>query len=454
MNEFKAGASMTDITPDLPVNLGGMFLSFATYKVRDKLYSSAVSFCNGENTVIIISCDMVIVTEETTAKVRAAVSKLTGVKPLNIMLCATHTHNAPYAGISSIYLTEKEVSDGQEVLDGIIQKIIVSAVDAFDKMKPAKMGYGSGNAERCCFNRRYIMTNGRSSMQPRGVDNPDRLMVEGPADDQAQVVWLEDAEGEIITVLVNLSSHPAMQYGQEHVSADFPGVMRKVLWKALEKEIPILYLQGACGNVITLDFENDDEWGSRDDGYKHIGRILAGEVFKLLYQSRTKEVSDLSVENKIIQIPYRKFSEEETKEALQLIKDAKASENFKEYVYSKFNNVAEKAWLNTFYQITEADKGNTNCSVEISAVKIGDVYIVTNPAELFVEYQLELKERYKDQKVIMAEISNGWCNYVPTRQAIALGGYETMQRKLTPYAGKMITDTSAELINRLAKETK
>jgi hypothetical protein len=52
----------------------------------------------------------------------------------------------------------------------------------------------------------------------------------------------------------------------------------------------------------------------------------------------------------------------------------------------------------------------------------------------------------------MVELANGWCSYVPTRQAIALGGYEAMQRRLSADAGRMIVDTSSELIENLANE--
>jgi neutral ceramidase len=449
--ELMAGSSQVDITPPLPVTLGGMFLSYKTEKVRDRLYSECVSIKTGSTVVIIMGCDIAMVTEEITAAVRAKVKNETGVESNNIIITATHTHTGPFPGYYTVFKSEEQVKEDRKVIDILIERICRSAVEAFRNMKPAKMGYGSGNAERCCFNRRYIMSDGKSEMNPWGVDNPDRLRVEGPVDEQLQTVWFEDMEGEIITILVNLSTHAAMLYGKEYISADFPGVMRKTVWGALGREFPILYLQGACGNVGTFDFEHDDNWGKHDDGYRHIGRIIAGEVIKLISLSRAEsEEICVSTAGKTIYIPFREFDSEETEKAEKLLENAEKSRDLRQYIYDKIKTLPERAHFNTLTSIIHLKKKYPEYPIEISAVKIGDIFIVTNPAELFVEYQLELKKRYSDYKVIMAELTNGWCSYVPTRLAIALGGYETMQRRLSADAGRLIVDTSSELIEKLA----
>jgi len=388
-----AGASQVDITPPLPVTLGGMFLSYKTEKVKDRLYTESAAIKRGSTVVIIVSCDMAMVTEETASKVRTKVKNETGVEYGNIIITATHNHTGPFPGYYTVFRSKKQVEEDREVLDAIIEKICTSAVEAFNNMKPAKMGYGSGTAQRCCFNRRYIMSDGKSEMNPWGVDNPDRLMVEGPVDEQLQTVWFEDLQGNFITILVNLSTHAAILYGKKYISADFPGVMRKTVWGALGREFPILYLQGACGNISTYDYEHDDNWGKYDDGYRHIGRIIAGEVIKLIFLSRAHRKNiDVSTGFKTIHIPYREFDRQEMDRALKLLENAMKSKDPREYIYNELETVPERAQLNTLITIMELRKKHPEYPVEISAVRMGDVFIVTNPAELFVEYQLELKK--------------------------------------------------------------
>ncbi len=450
MGKLKAGASHIDITPDLPVSLGGVFLSYETDRVIDALLASSLSVTDGDNTTIIISVDMSLVTEETSKEIRDRINQKTGVDQKHIIVCATHNHSGPFTLIHTVFRSKQQLEKDRLVIDKIIEKTVLCAHKAFDNMREAKMGYGSGTAQRCCFNRRYIMSNGRAQLNPVGVDRTDRLMVEGPVDEQVQTVWFEDHQGNIISVLVNLSTHSAMFYGQEYITADFPGSMRKTVWGALGEKFPILYLQGSSGNIITFDFEHDDQWGKGLDGYKHIGRILAGEVIKLISLTRAESTdSGISHLSRTIDIPFRDYGSDEIKTAMMLYKESLDRTDSVEFFNDRLKTLEEKALFFSITGIEKMKSQHKDKPVEINAIRLGDVVIVTNPAELFVEYQLEIKKKFKDRKIIVAELTNGWTSYIPTRQAIALGGYEVKIRHLVDEAGSLITQNSIELIKEV-----
>ncbi len=69
------------------------------------------------------------------------------------------------------------------------------------------------------------------------------------ADREVQVVWFEDAARHCTAVMVNYASHPVNLYAKATVSADFPGVLRKSLQSVLGDAVPVVYVQGACGNI-------------------------------------------------------------------------------------------------------------------------------------------------------------------------------------------------------------
>ena len=69
--------------------------------------------------------------------------------------------------------------------------------------------------------------------------------------------------------------------------------------------------------------------------------------------------------------------------------------------------------------------GATSCEVEVGAISMSGTAISTNPAELFVEFGLEIKERSPFEVTLISELANGWCGYVPTEAAFTQGGYET-----------------------------
>ena len=98
-------------------------------------------------------------------------------------------------------------------------------------------------------------------------------------------------------------------------------------------------------------------------------------------------------------------------------------------------------------------RGATTCAVELTGISFGDVAIVTNPAELFVEFGIEIKERSPFAVTLVAELTNGYCGYVGPEPAFAQGGYEVQRTvhtcRLSKESGRRMTDASVELLTDL-----
>ncbi|MFT8314114.1 MAG: neutral/alkaline non-lysosomal ceramidase N-terminal domain-containing protein [Clostridium sp.] len=441
---MKVGSAQINITPEMPFFLAGSALLRVSKTVLDPLMASCMVVDNGSEIVAFISCDLINLKDEVVEDVRSRIHKETGIKYNNIILSATHTHQGPKTGLN---MPAPWIKLDQRIVETLVDKIVRSAVTANKNKKEARIGYDKGCVNKCNFNRRYIMSNGRSQFATRGF-NPERLVPEGPVDNEIQVVWFEDLKGRYITVAVNFSCHPTVLFNTEYVSADFPGSMRSVIQAVIGKDVPVLYLQGACGNLNTVDIEDESTKCQGRDGLERIGRILGGEVLKLISQNSVSEEDyiNIQVKNRIVNIPLRKISDEDIKEAEK-----------KWGQFTDQDKVNIKKFNETYHTFSTIELGrqikiNPNCPVEISVICLGDIVIVTNPVELFVEYQLELKYHYKGKKIIVVELTNGHAGYVPTKLAFALRGYE-MQRaissKLNQEAGRIIVDTSTQLINEI-----
>ncbi len=98
-------------------------------------------------------------------------------------------------------------------------------------------------------------------------------------------------------------------------------------------------------------------------------------------------------------------------------------------------------------------RGATSCLVEIAALALADVAIVTNPGELFVEFGLQIQEVSPFETTMVAELTNGYCGYIPTRQAFAHGGYETHRTvytsRLVENAGSQLVEASSKLLDQI-----
>ncbi len=453
------GASQVDITPPLPVGRGGSFKSLQADRVLTPLTAQSIAIRQGDEVFIWTSIDQGSLSERRVVKFRQIVSQATGLAEGQIHMSATHCHGAP-SGRGEFSLDPRRGDDQQmeRTYDHITETSARGAIEAFNTMRPANMGYGQGSAPRACFNRRFIMSNGRSEMGGRSATpGVYRVRVEGPVDDQLQAVWFTDAQsGQYIAAMVNFATHPNQTYGLPALCADFPGEMRQALAGALGHDLPILFLQGACGNVHHVDLENDPQWGRGLEGLKVIGRYLAGEVLKMLHASRPQpgETIALATTHAQVELPFREFPPQEVEHVLSVIKQSVELEDPWVLLNQQFPKLADKAHAKIagLVDMLRRQHGPTQ-TITLSGIRLGDVHFVLTPAHQFVEYQLALKAAFPGQKVMLVDQTNGGVNYVPTEVAIALGGYETEHRRYTPDAGQRILEKSIEVVKQLQAAT-
>ena len=172
-----------------------------------------------------------------------------------------------------------------------------------------------------------------------------------------------------------------------------------------------------------------------------IGSELASALLDHLPTAPRKEITGLQFATELIEIPDRPMSES------HFCDDMCRGDAV------EIQDVDRARW--TAERNAVASRGDqTSCMVEVGAIAFSNVAISTNPAELFVEFGLEIKERSPFEVTLVSELSNGYCGYVPTEHAFDEGGYEThrsvFSSRLAKNAGLLITEKSVEMLNQCA----
>ena len=451
---FKAGFAERDITPGIGMEQPGDYGKSYHKSFHDQCKVRAVVFDDGKRRVALVGLDLIAVTRDVVQKARAEIQKRCGIQPEAIMIGASHSHSSgPIGGEPGEFdkaspLVRDLVNNKSIVSDpGFIQyleaQIVEAVVLANAARTDAKLAVGIGHEDKVSFNRRLRMKNGLSYSHP-GIGNPDILDYAGPIDPQVGTVGVWDLKGNLLGVVVDFACHNTTNPGG--ISANWVGAMEKTLRGATgNAALPVVFLQGACGDITQVDNLATYKNPAPEEWWELVGGRVGAEAYKTLLLIRRGAGSDipLDIRQKVWKIKRRLPSPAKVKQALELVKQGPEKAGRVEWTFAK-----ETLMLDAIGQV------RPEVEVEVQAIQVGPAVFVSNPAEYFVQYGLDIKKSSKFPFTFVVELANGIVGYVPTEEAMGPngGGYET---RLTSYsnlevsAGRQFADTGIKLANEM-----
>lgn len=432
MAKIKAGFAEVDVTPKLGTLKAGWSTYLPAKEIIDPLFARAAVFEGHEACVGFIQLDVLSIRWSTVNEIRRGIEAQTGVSGKNIMVSATHNHAGP--ALFKAVLVNPEHTDwgkkyrlyprDEQLIESIVRKCTQAFCRAWEGRQEVLLGCGHGFEFRVAHNRRVVMRDGTVKTHATFKD-PNALYFEGPIDPELGVLAARTPEGKILGCVLNYAAHPTYHGGGNGISADYPGVLNRLLKK--RGYGTCLYLNGASGNVHTMDHRTQI-----DTTMEQAGTFLADTATKVLDSMTWSENWPLSSGARTLQLPYRRITDEE------ICGQAFGAQRFIDPKIYDFANPAIVARI----------RQRKVLPVEIQAIHIGDVSFVGVPAEYFVEYGLQLKLAASPKRAYVVGHANGMIGYVPTREAFRRGGYETTfgpPSRMAPEAGDMILDAAIEL---------
>ena len=443
-----AGFAERDITPEIGMERPGNYYKIHHQRFFDPCKVRAAVFDEGGKRVALVGVDALMVPRDWVQGARRAIERRCGIAPGAVMISASHSHSSGPVGMvqpgeydHASELVQSLAYEYSSMADAgyleLVEKQIVAAIcQANAAREPALCGFGSGREEQVAFNRRFRMKNGLTYTHPR-QGNPDIVEVAGPIDPEVGVVGAWNNSGRLLGCIVNFACHGTAS--PNGISANWIYYMERVIRGAFGSRVIVVFLPGANGDVTQVDNLSPYERPGGAEASRFVGRRVGAEAVKTLFSMYPGSFSPLDHRAKVLNIPRRRPSPERVKRSYEIARQDPEKAGRTEWAFAK-EIVLLDALLKT-HAVAE---------VEIQAIQVGPAVFLSNPAEYFVQYGLDIKAASPFPLTFPVELANGCVGYVPTEEAFGPrgGGYET---RLTSYsnleisAGRRMADTAIEL---------
>lgn len=435
----RAGIARVCITPDLPCEMAGYFHSRIATSVARDLYATALVLENGGECLVMVSCDLIAMTDEICGPAFAEAERRYGVPLAHCVACATHTHTGPEVRHGSA------VPCCEEYIPKAAALLTQAVVDAFENRFEAVLCVGATRAPGLAHNRLSRCADGSEIFGRQSLGSPV-IGAAGPEDDAVQTLSIYDTAKTLRAVAVNFACHPDISGGgkAQAIDADWPGEMADYLGRILGPDVVCMFWQGTAGDINHADHRaTAPRW--QPGGRSTVARGVAGSALYALETAVPLGNLALAACRQELEIPY--YVRDATLFALLDELKAKGAAG----TYFEQNLVRRiEAWPND---------GKTD-RIAVSCLRIGDLAIAALPGEIFTGWGLEIKSYSPAKYTFVVELASshdGLTGYKATsdqalRGARAKGAYgalPTLSQKHCPASGQMMTEAIIQSLYEL-----
>jgi hypothetical protein len=367
-------------------------------------------------------------------KIRTKIQAATGIPPDNILVSCTHTHSGP-----------EPDGAGPAYVELVIERAAKSAIDAWTKRVPGRLGTGSAT----------VLELGRN----------DRRMEYGGlhADPEVGLIKVEDARGKLLGVVFNYGCHPStLNLYNLEFTEDWPYYAIRDIKKALGPNVWAAFFQSAQGDskvgysaelsAVGADMPIRTFW------YAEVkGRQMAAAVAQALPGIVTSPNPDIRAASGFVDLPLRdsypmtaQAAQDWSATAQKNLKEAEAKgdaigkrvlDKYKVEVFLSGLAVDCSRWV-------EKHPNPAPVRAKQFAARLGDAVFVTFPGEVFTEIGLKLKQRSPLEKTFVFGVA-GMGGYIPTAEEFKEGGYAALMTRFSPKCEEALINSSLDLIGKV-----
>ncbi len=405
--DFFAGVGQTRITPPVGAPLLGPLAPSSG--VHDDLFVRVLVLGDGAQAVAIVSLDLVGLTHALVADLQAGIHSQVAVAA--VLLCCTHTHNAPFTIPWTIRGGEWLRGEGRRWWGELVATVGVLVGEAVRDLRPARLSAGRAPVQ-VGMNRR-LETDSGIAMRP----NPAGTIVPW-----VDVLRVDDQQGAPRAVLFSHAAHPVIVHSASTlISADFVGYAVAELRARLGEEVTALFAQGCGGNI------NGEPLRGGFEAAEQAGRMLGEAAACAALEAEPLPPAALQVRTVSLPLPLQtppSLSECEAgvAEARTALAAAEASPTpSPQQLWQLQDQVL--CWRDLADRVARGEPWQLPFAV--TTVSLGQQWrLLAMTHEVFAEYQLFADRVSSARHTMVVAYTNGCESYIPTDEALARGGYE------------------------------
>jgi len=462
--------------------LRGLFNLRISARVRDPLTVTALAIGSGEDHTMIVSIDACGVDDKVLARSREIVSgKLDGFEKDRLVVSATHTHTAPFAGGTIGLQKEEEYLDDlraklpdymtvDEYTRLLVDAIAASACEAWETRRDASIGWGYSYAV-VGENRRIRYFDDRATMYGK-TSEPDFSHVEGHVDHGVNLLLTYDPDGALTGVLVNVACpSQASEGGQDFISADFWHDTREEIRRRYGEGIFVLPQCSAAGDVsphrmiatraeermLKLKYgeghSRSNNHGLRQDIARRIADAVSDAepyVGEDLHESAVLKHACRS-----LALPHWNVTEKEYADVQKDIGGYRAELETLATGDPLGSQITRlKSRINWCQRVADRyENPPENVPIEMSVIRLGDIAFVTAPFEYYLDFGDRIKGRSPALQTFVVQLAGGG-TYLATERAASGCSYGAVPAscRVSPEGGQIIVDEAVKILDEMFAE--
>ncbi len=434
------GFSKQDITPTdkgIPLAGYGTEATRVHETVLDKIYATCIAVTEGDQTVLLISQDLIGAPDPWTKTAREKISEATGVPVEKIIIAGTHTHAAP-----SIYYEGDSIVPYQPVY---MAAVVKAAQEALADRSAATLYSGSTQLAKLAFVRHYKMADGSTMSSNTSAFDETNAVDYGMEVDNTMELVKFDREGDKKDILLmNWQAHPCFAdlYGEgTQISADYIGVARNKIEQ--EAGMDFIFFLGAAGNQGASSRLKKDKNGMDMMDY---GKALAQGAMDAL--PGLKAATGSGVKFTQLQYEYQMNRKDEDKlmVAKEVLSIAQSKGNTAADAYAKEKGLQSATHA---YNINKRAELPDTQTMEINALSIAGIGFISAPYEMFSTASLYIKGNSPLDTTVVISCANGRHNYLANKESYDYYAYETIHAVAAQGTSEALAEKYVELLKGL-----